>query len=46
MENSSMKQEDVANIMNAINEALETTEYEAIAYDNTGIWLNVIIDKK
>ena len=46
MENSSVKQEDVADIMNAINEALDETEYEAIAYDNTGFWLNVIIDKK
>ena len=32
--------------MNAINKALDETEYEAVAYDNTGIWLNVIIDKK
>ncbi|MBR2591770.1 MAG: hypothetical protein IKD62_02255, partial [Oscillospiraceae bacterium] len=41
-----MNQEDVATIMNLINDALEETEYEAVGYDNTGIWLSVIIDKK
>lgn len=43
---SSVKQEDVADIMNMINDALKNTEYEAVAYDNTDIWLRVIIDKK
>lgn len=43
---SSVNQEDVATIMNLINNALEETEYEAVGYDNTGIWLSVIIDKK
>ena len=43
---SSVNQEDVAMIMNFINDALEETEYEAVGYDNTGVWLSVIIDKK
>jgi len=43
---SSVKQEDIADIMNMINDALKNTEYEAVAYDNTGVWLHVIIDKK
>lgn len=43
---SSVKQKDVADIMNKINDALADTEYVAVAYDNTNIWLNVIIDKK
>lgn len=46
IEESSVKQEDIAEIMNRINDALEETEYEATAYDNTGIWLNVVIEKK
>ena len=41
---SSVKQEDVCDIMNIINDALEGTGYQATAYDNTGIWLNVIIE--
>ena len=43
---SGVNQEDVAKILNLINDALEETEYEAVGYDNTGIWLSVIIDKK
>jgi len=43
---SSIHQEDVATIMNLINDALEETDYEAVGYDNTDIWLSVIIDKK
>ena len=45
-DNSSVKQEDVADIMNKINDALKDTEYEAVGYDNTDCWLKVIIDKK
>ena len=41
---SSVKQEDVCDIMNKINDALEGTGYQATAFDNTGIWLNVIIE--
>lgn len=43
---SSVKQKDIANIMNRINDALDETKYVAIGYDNTGCWLNVIIDNK
>ena len=39
-------QEDVAEIMNAINEALEKIGYVATGYDNTGVFLQVIIDKQ
>ena len=45
-EESGVRQEDVAEIMNRVNDALEGTEYEAVAYDNTGPWLNVVIDRK
>lgn len=37
---------DVAQIINRINDALEDTEYEAIGFDNTGEFLQVLIDKK
>ena len=43
---SSVKQKDVADIMNRINDALDETKYEAVGYDNTGCWLEVIIDLK
>lgn len=42
---SSVKQSDVAEIMNRINDAIENMGYLATAYDNTGIWLDVIIEK-
>lgn len=42
---SSVKQEDVADIMNRINNAIQDMGYVAVSYDNTGIWLEVIIDK-
>ena len=42
---SSVKQEDVADIMNRINSAIQDMGYVAVAYDNTEIWLEVIIDK-
>ena len=41
---SSVKQSDVAEIMNRINDAIENMGYLATAYDNTGIWLDVIIE--
>jgi hypothetical protein len=41
---SSVKQEDCADIMNRINDALEGTGYQATGYDNTGAWLCVIIE--
>ncbi|MBP5478706.1 MAG: hypothetical protein J6Y15_05015 [Bacteroidaceae bacterium] len=42
---SSVKQEDVAEIMNRINKVIGEMGYVAVGYDNTGIWLEVIIDK-
>jgi hypothetical protein len=38
--------EDVAEILNRINDALEETEYEAVGYDNTEGFLQVLIDRK
>ena len=43
---SSVPQKDVAEIMNAINEALEKLGYVATGYDNTDVFLQVIIDKQ
>jgi len=43
---SSVPQKNVDDIMNAINDALEGTEFEAVGYDNTGVWLQVIIDRR
>jgi len=40
----SMKQEDVAEIMNTINDALEGSGYCAVGYDNTGTFLQVLIE--
>ena len=44
---SSVKQEHIAAILNAINDALEKEKlpYQATGYDNTGIWLDVIIER-
>ena len=41
-----INQEDIADILNAINDSLEDTKYVAIGYDNTGEFLQVIIDKE
>lgn len=41
-----VKQEDVADIINKVNEALINTKYSAQGYDNTGTWLQIIIDKE
>ena len=41
-----MKVEDIADVLNAINNALEETAYEAVGYDNTGYFLQVLIDRK
>lgn len=46
MEESSVNQEDIARILNKINESLEESEYEAIGYDNTDGILKVLIDRK
>ena len=42
----SVDQEDVADIMNAINDAIENIGYEAVGYDNSGIFLNIIIGRR
>ena len=41
----SVEQNKVADIMNAINDALEEYNYEAVGYDNTGEMLVVVIEK-
>jgi len=38
--------EDVAKIMNRINEALNDIGFVAVGYDNTGIFLKVLIEKQ
>lgn len=43
---SAVKQKDIADIMNRIEEALFETDYVPVGYDNTGTILQVIIDKK
>ena len=39
-----VKQEDVARILNAINDAIEDIGYVAVGYDNTKDFLTVLID--
>lgn len=39
-------QDDVADVMNLINDALSDTKYMAVGYDNTGYFLMPLIDKK
>ena len=46
MAKSSVKQKDIADIMNRIEEALFETDYVPVGYDNTDTWLHVIIDRK
>ena len=46
MAKSSVKQKDIADIMNRIEEALFETEYVPTGYDNTGTFLLVMIDRK
>ena len=41
-----VKQEDVADILNRVNEALRNTKYSAQGYDNTDTWLQIIIDEE
>lgn len=43
-EKSSVKQSDVAEIMTRINIVIANMGYQATAYDNTGTWLDVIIE--
>ena len=39
-----INQEDIADILNIINDSLEGTKYVAVGYDNTGEFLQGIID--
>ena len=39
-----VKQEDVARILNAINDAIEDIGYVAVGYDNTKEFLTVLVD--
>lgn len=39
-----INQEVIANIMNAINDAINDLGYVAVGYDNTHMSLNVIIE--
>ena len=43
---SDVRQEDIAEILNRINEALEGTGYIAVGFDNTGEFLDVLVDKE
>ena len=43
---SVVKQKDIADIMNRIEEALFETDYLPVGYDNTDAFLKVIIDRK
>lgn len=38
--------DDIADVLNLINNALEGTRFEAVGYDNTGNFMLVMIDKK
>lgn len=39
-----INKEDIANIMNAINDAINNLGYVAIGYENTNTFLNIIIE--
>ena len=43
---SEVKMEDIVEILNRISDALEGTEYIVTGFDNSGRYLEVIIDKK
>ena len=43
---SSIPQEDVADILNIVESALKDTNYEVVGYDNTDGFLKVLIDMK
>ena len=43
---SDIRQEDIAEILNRINEALEGTGYVAVGFDNTKEFLLVLVDKE
>ena len=41
-----INQEDIAKILNKINDALEDTNYIAVGYDNTEEPLKILIEEK
>ena len=41
---SMINQEVIANIMNAINDAINDLGYVAVGYENTRMFLNIIIE--
>lgn len=41
---SMINQEDIARIMNAINDAINGMGYVAVGYENTHMFLNIIIE--
>ena len=43
---SNIKQEDIAEILNKINEALDEIGYVAVGFDNTNEFLLILIDKQ
>ena len=43
---SEVRQEDIAEILNKINEALVGTGYVSVGFDNTGAFLCVLVDKE
>jgi hypothetical protein len=43
---SDVRQEDIAEILNKINDALEGTGYIAVGFDNTKEFLCVLVDKE
>ena len=42
---SNVRQEDIAEILNKINETLEETGCMAVGYDNTGAFLEILVEK-
>ena len=43
---SDVRQDDIAEILNRINDALEGTGYIAVGFDNTEEFLCVLVDKE
>ena len=43
---SDIRQDDIAEILNRINEALEGTGFIAVGFDNTKEFLCVLVDKE
>ena len=42
---SMINQEDIATIMNAINDAINDLGYVAVGYENTHMFLNIVIER-